>query len=182
MKNPFKGTDWKDIVRSVAPTLATALGGPLAGAAVREMAENVLGDKDASEETVAAAIIGANPETLLKLREVDYAFKTKLVDAGVKLEELAASDRNSARRREIDAKDSMTPRVLALVVVAGWFLIQWYLLQHIIDDGMREIIMRTLGTLDMALGMILGYYFGSSASSAAKTATIAEVVTGRTPQ
>lgn len=179
MKNPFSKTDWKDIVRSVAPTLATALGGPLAGAAVREIAENVLGNKDASEDDVAAAVIGANPETLLKLREVDYAFKTKLVDAGVKLEELAVADRGSARRREIEAKDSLSPRILAALIVSGWFLIQWYLLRHVIDDGMREIIMRTLGTLDMALGMVLGYYFGSSSGSAAKSATIAEVATGK---
>lgn len=176
MKNPLKKTDWKDIVRSVAPGLATALGGPLAGIAVKEIADKVLGNKDASEAEVETAILSATPELLIKMKEVDYAFQAKMVDAGVKLEELDAADRLNARQREIDTKDSLSPRILAAIIVSGWFFIQWYLLRNVIDDGMREIIMRTLGTLDMALGMVLGYYFGSSAGSARKSAVIAKAL------
>lgn len=35
--------DWKDVISSVAPGLATAFGGPLAGAAVKVIADKVLG-------------------------------------------------------------------------------------------------------------------------------------------
>jgi len=41
-------TTWKGIVGTVAPALATALGGPLAGVAVRAIAEKVLGKPEAS--------------------------------------------------------------------------------------------------------------------------------------
>lgn len=168
-------TDWKKIVGAVAPTLATALGGPLAGIAVKTLAAQLLNKDDATEGEVEAAILGANPQTLLQLKQIDIEFKKAMVDAGVKLEEIAAADRNSAREREIKTGDSLTPRIIAGVVVTGWFLVQWYLLEHIIPAEMREVIMRTLGTLDMALGMILGYYFGSSSSGREKDATISTI-------
>lgn len=167
--------DWKKIVGTVAPTLATALGGPLAGVAVKTIATQLLGKPEAAEDEVEAAVIAADPQTLVKLKEIEFEFKKTMVDAGIKLEEIAASDRSNARDREIKTGDSWTPRVLATVMIVGWFCIQWYLLEHVIPAEMREIIMRTLGTLDMALGLVLGYYFGSSASGKTKDETIAHI-------
>ena len=167
--------DWKKIVGTVAPTLATALGGPLAGVAVKTIATQVLGKPDATEDEVEAAIIGSDPQTIIRLKEVEFEFKKLLVDAGIKLEEIAASDRANARDREVKTGDVWTPRILAAVIVTGWFLIQWYLLKHVIPAEMREIVMRSLGTLDMALGGMLGYYFGSSASGKVKDDTIAHI-------
>jgi hypothetical protein len=135
----------------------------------------VLGNPEADESQVEAAVLGADPQILLKLKEVEYEFKKTLVDAGVKLEEIAASDRANARDREVKTGDVWTPRILAAVIVTGWFVIQWYLLKHVIPSEMREIVMRSLGTLDMALGGMLGYYFGSSASGKVKDDTIAHI-------
>lgn len=167
--------DWKKIVGTVAPTLATALGGPLAGIAVKTIATQMLGNPSATESEVEAAVLGADPQTLVKLKEIEFEFRKTMVDAGIKLEEIAASDRSNARDREIKTGDSWTPRILATVMIVGWFCIQWYLLEHVIPAEMREIIMRTLGTLDMALGLVLGYYFGSSASGKVKDETIAHI-------
>jgi hypothetical protein len=167
--------DWKKIVGTVAPTLATALGGPLAGVAVKTIATQLLGKPDAGEDEVEAAVLGADPQTLVKLKEIEFEFKKTMVDAGIKLEEIAASDRANARDREIKTGDSWTPRILATVMIFGWFTIQWYLLKHVIPQEMREIVMRTLGTLDMALGLVLGYYFGSSSSGKTKDETIAYI-------
>lgn len=166
-------TDWKKIVGTVAPALATALGGPLAGVAVKTIATQVLGKPEATEQDVEQAVLGADPQTLIRLREVDNEFKSMLVNAGIKLEEISAADRANAREREVKTGDSWTPRILAAAVVIGWFVIQWYLLKHIVPTEMREIIMRSLGTVDMALGLVLGYYFGSSASSRQKNDIIA---------
>ncbi len=167
--------NWKAIVGSVAPTLATALGGPLAGMAVKTIATQVLGKSDATENEVSVAMQNADPQTLLKLKEVDLEFRKAMLDAGVKLEELAAADRANSRDREIKTGDSWTPRVIAGVVVIGWFLIQWFLLEHVVPAEMIPIVMRTLGTLDMALGLVLGYYFGSSASSHRKDDALSEI-------
>jgi len=165
--------DWKKIVGSVAPALATALGGPLAGVAVKTIANQVLGKPEATEQEVEAAILDASPQDLIKLRQVDNEFRALLVNAGIKLEEISAADRANAREREVKTGDSWTPRIIAAAVVLGWFIIQWYLLTHLVPAEMRDIVMRSLGTVDMALGLVLGYYFGSSASSRQKNDIIA---------
>jgi hypothetical protein len=41
---------WKDIIRSIAPTIGTALGGPLAGTATKFIADKMLGKADATQE------------------------------------------------------------------------------------------------------------------------------------
>lgn len=167
--------DWKNIIGAVAPALATALGGPLAGLATKALADKLLGNPDASEEEVAAAVQGLRPEDLVRIKEIDANFKASLVAAGIKLEEIAAADRDSARQREVKTGDSWTPRGLALLVVGGWMTVQWFLLNHVIDDSMRELIARVLGTLDGALMLVLSYFFGSSSSSQQKNDIIGKM-------
>jgi len=48
--------NWKSILGTVAPGLATALGGPLAGMAVQAVSNAVLGKQDGSDDEIAAAI------------------------------------------------------------------------------------------------------------------------------
>jgi hypothetical protein len=167
------------VIGSVAPTIATALGGPLAGAAVQEIAAALGLSKEAGEKDVAAALRLATPEQLLALKQADQAFAVKMEELGIDLERIAAGDRDSARKREIETKD-WTPKILAALVVSGYITVQWYILSHVIDPAMREIVLRSFGTLDAALTMVLSYYFGSSASSRAKDQAIA-MTTGKKP-
>lgn len=168
--------DWKKIVGTVAPTLATALGGPLAGIAVKTIATQILGKPDATEEEVEAAVLGADPQTLIRLKELDHEFKTTMVNAGIKLEEIAAADRNSARQREIATGDVWTPRLLAAFVVGLTIILEGYVMLNGLPNTVNEIIVgRILGTLDTASMMVLAYYFGSSASSRSKDETISTI-------
>lgn len=167
--------DWKSLVASVAPTLATALGGPLAGTAVSALSQALLGKADGTEAEVGAALVAADPATLLKLKEADNAFAVEMKKLDIDFERVNAADRDSARQREIQTGDVWTPRILAGAVILGWFGVQWFLLTHIIPQEMREIVLRGLGTLDLAIGLILGYYFGSSSGSQAKTDALASI-------
>jgi hypothetical protein len=162
--------DW---LKTVLPTVATALGGPLAGVAVNFIADK-LGLEDKTIEAVQAAISGASPEQLVQLKQIDADLQKYFAGLGIKLEEIAAADRASARDREAKTGDTLTPRALAGLIVLGWFLVQWFLLTHVVATEMREIVLRALGTLDMALGLVLGYYFGSSSSSRVKDELIAK--------
>lgn len=162
---------WQEVVGTVAPTIATALGGPLAGLAVGAIGK-IFGLDAASEEQVANAIAGASPDDLLKLKQAEIEFKQRMAELDVDLERIAAGDRDSARQREAATHD-WTPRLLAIVIVSGWLAVQYFLLMHLVPTEMRDIIMRMLGVLDMALGAVLNYYFGSSASSAKKTELLA---------
>jgi hypothetical protein len=60
------------------------------------------------------------------------------------------------------------PPILSVLVVVAWVLVQFFLLSHVIDASMRELVARVLGTLDGALMLVLSYYFGSSSGSQAK--------------
>jgi hypothetical protein len=60
------------------------------------------------------------------------------------------------------------PPILSVLVVVAWVLVQFFLLNHVIDSSMRELVARVLGTLDGALMLVLSYYFGSSSGSQAK--------------
>lgn len=160
-----------DILRVAAPTVATALGGPLAGMATKFLVDK-LGLPADDEQTIVQAVQGMGPEQIVQLKQMDTDFQKFLKQNDLDLEKIAAGDRADARNREVQAHDSWTPRILATVIVGGWLTVQWFLISHVVDDSMREIIARLLGTLDAALMAVLYYYFGSSASSASKNATI----------
>jgi hypothetical protein len=171
--------DWKKAVATIAPSLATALVPELglAGVAIRAIGQ-AFGLTEATEQQVSDAIAKATPADLLALKQAAQQFEKDMAALGVDLEKIAAEDRASARDREIKTGDSWTPRILAAIVVVGYLSVQWYILSHIVPTEMREIVLRSMGTLDMALGLVLGYYFGSSAGSARKDAVIGKLSEG----
>ena len=83
------------------------------------------------------------------------------------------NDRDSARSREINTKDN-TNKYLAYSILLVYAFIQIWLVVsgQTLPAEMREIIMRTLGTLDAIIGVIFSYYFGSSSGSFMKTKQI----------
>lgn len=163
----------KSIVGTVAPVLASALPGPLGGMA-KKIIGGLIGKADATEDEIAKELASANPEILFKLRELDSAFKTKMTELGVDLEKLTVEDRKDARAMQV-ATHSRTPSIIAGVVVTGYLGVQSFLLFHAIPVPNHDLIMRALGVLDMALGMVLSFYFGSSISSQTKDATLGRI-------
>lgn len=163
--------DWKSTLQAVAPTLATALGGPLAGVAIAVAARALGGRGDIgenAEELVKAAVLSGNPDTLVKLKEAENQFLIDLERLGVERERIASDDRASARQREVAVKDSM-PGLIALAVLTGFFGILGALI--FVDlppksEAPLNVMLGALGTLVVSIG---AYYFGSSAGSAAKT-------------
>lgn len=169
---------WKEIVKTVAPALGTALGGPLAGAAVGSLAKVLLGDEKAGEDAVAAAVIGANPDQLLAIKKADQDFALKMEEAGIKLEEVHAKDRQSAREREAKTGDNWTPRILAGVIVGGFLATVYMVLSGYVDGLKDPMIAGMVGTLigyvSAKADQVVSYYFGSSAGSSEKTRLMAK--------
>ena len=149
------------LIGSIAPTIATALGGPVAGMAVKALSGALLGHEDGTEDDIKAALANPTADQLTALKKIDADFKLQMKSLDIDLERIAASDRDSARNMAIMTHD-WTPRVLAVVVVVAWGIVQWYLLHNVIDASMRELVARVLGTLDGALMLVLSYYFGSA--------------------
>jgi len=149
------------LLQSVAPTIATALGGPMWGIGVKALSSALLGHEDGTEDELTVALSNPTADQLAALKKIDNDFKVQMKSLEIDLEAIAAKDRDSARNYAIQTKD-ITPRVLAIVVVVAWTIVQWYMLNNVIDTSMRELIARVLGTLDGALMLVLSYYFGSS--------------------
>ena len=156
------------LLGQVAPTIATALGGPLAGLAVKTISEAMFGHQDASESEVSAALMGATPDQLQKLKETDATFKLKMKELDIDLEKISAADRDSARNMQIQTNDWI-PRAMAVMVTFGFFgILTWLLTKGVPPTG-SETLIYMLGALGTAWTGIVQFYFGSSAGSKAKT-------------
>jgi hypothetical protein len=167
---------WKEIVATVAPSLATAIGGPLSGLAVAALGD-VFGLSDATQEQVAAAVAGARPDDLLKIKQAEIAFAQRMRELEIDLVRISAGDRDSARQRQIAVKDKM-PALLATAVSLGFFGVLVYLLQNQMPESGKEVILLLIGALSREFGNIMSYYFGSSSGSEQKTKIMADQLKG----
>ena len=155
-----------------APTLATALGGPLAGMAVKTLSNVFLGHENGSEEDVKAALEGASPETLAQLKQIDADFKARMKELDIDLERIAANDRDSARKMQM-ANQDWIPRVLALLITVGFFgILVWMLMKGMPQTGTEALLMM-LGALGTAWTGVINFYYGSSAGSKEKNNLLA---------
>lgn len=137
----------KDTVKTVAPAIATMLGGPVAGVAIKALSELFLGKSDASEDEIYQAMQTASPDLLIKLKELDKQFY-----------QIDADDRANARERQIEMHD-WTPNIIAFVFIVGYFVLQWYFMANI-NNAFQEQLSARLQDIMM---MIIGYFFGAPA-------------------
>jgi len=165
------GVSLKGILSAVAPTLASMLPGPL-GNMAKEAVTSLLGLKpEATAAEIEKTLATANPEMLLKLKELDAEFRTKMKQLDIDLEKMSYEDTANARAREIATKD-WAPKVLAGLILTGYLSMQFMILKGTLVAANHDIIIRSLAIMEMSVIMVLGYYFGSSAGSAKKDKTI----------
>lgn len=144
------------LLKNIAPALATAVVGPLGGAAVASIA-NRLG-------------VGENVEEIAKAITTDPSATQKLQEMELEFAKVDAADASDARKRETEIATSATAPwyskavtpFLAIGVFIFWSAVQWVLVHHVVPPEMREIVIRLLGQLDAAFMMVLTYYFGAS--------------------
>jgi hypothetical protein len=166
------------LLREHAPSLSHALGGPLAGAAVELLSRRLLGRQEGSEEELADMLRAADPATRLKVQEASLAFDRAVLELSLRSEEIAASDRASARRREIALRDRI-PGFLGAVVLTGFFCVLGVMLVSEIPEGAETEFSIMLGALSTMAAAVMNYYFGSSASSREKTHLLSGGLPGR---
>lgn len=156
---------WKKTLASIAPTLATALGGPFAGAATKFLTGKFLGDENASEAELEQFITSANPEQLLEIKNSDNEFKLSMEKMGVDVFKIEADDKKNARSEH---KHSYMPAVLSVglsLVVAGIVYMLFYLEP---PKGSRDVLFMLLGVVIKEWGGAMQYWFGTTRSSANK--------------
>jgi hypothetical protein len=159
------------LIETIAPTIATAIGGPVAGMAVKALSTALLGHENGTEDDITTALATATPDQIVAIKTADNNFKVQMKKLDIDLERISADDRDSARKMRIETKD-WTPDLLSFVVVVSWVVIQFYIFSHVVDPSMRELVARVLGTLDAALTLVLSFWFGSSNGSRQKDDTL----------
>lgn len=155
------------LIGQVAPSIATALGGPLAGTAVSYLSQAFFGHGNASAQELSEAMQAASPDQLAALKQIDADFKAKMAQVGVDLQKIAADDRKSARELQKETRDWI-PRVLAVGVTAGFFGILIYMLVFGLPTTGNEAMLLMLGALQTAWTSIIAFFFGASSSDMTK--------------
>jgi hypothetical protein len=179
------GLNWKSIASVVgrsAPLLGTLLGGP-AGAAVGGLVAAALGtgsDPDsiatclAADPAAALKLAQYESDNRVKLQQMTLAHADNLIAATVQLNAADVADRSSAREREVNAKDTLTPQLLAFLITAGFFGILGFLLWVGKPPVGGDALLVMLGSLATAWTAVIAYYFGSSSGSDRKTELMAQ--------
>jgi len=163
----------KSFLSNIAPTVASALLGPLGGVAVAGITK-ILGIDGGTVADVTKAISDGRvtPEQVAEIRKLEMQFQSEEKERGFRYSELEFKDRDSARNREVQVKDN-TNKILAFTVVGAFIaMVGATLLGY---AKVESVLAGTLvGYLSAKCEQVLAYYFGSSAGSLAKTNLLAQ--------
>lgn len=155
------------LIGSVAPTIATALGGPVAGMAVKAISGALFGHDSATEDEIRTVLANPTGDQLAALKKIDADFAVQMKALDIDLERIAAGDRASARDMQKETKDWI-PRALAVTVTIGFFGILLYMLVYGLPTTGNEALLLLLGALQTAWMGIIAFYFGASATDTTK--------------
>ena len=150
-------------IEQIAPTIATALGGPLAGLAVDAVSKAIGIDPKDVQDTINTGKLSA--EQIASIQQAELTLKTKAQEMGLDFEQLAVNDRKSARDMQMTVR-SWIPPILAIGITIGFFGIMYGMMSGHVQSS--EALMILLGSLGTAWTGVISFYFGSSASSQAK--------------
>jgi len=149
--------DW---LKTLAPTIASCLGGPLAGMAVEAVSKSLGIDPNAVQDTINNGKLTA--DQIASIQSAEIALKAKAQEMSLDFEQLAVQDRKSARDMQTTNK-SFVPPLLALIITLGFFGILIGMMTGKVTSS--DALMLLLGSLGTAWTGVISFYFGSSASS-----------------
>ena len=151
------------LLKGIAPTLATAVAGPLGGAAVTALASK-FGVSD-SVDAVAKAIAG-DPKAAEKLQELE-----------LEMAKLDMANTADARKMNSEIQSSTTASWLAkniayvidVAIIAGALTMTFVVFIVGVPEQNKSMAFTALGSLWTLTGTVVNFHRGSSAGSKAKT-------------
>jgi len=147
------------LLKSLAPTIASAAGAPMAGMAVKMAAEK-LGVPDATANEIED-LIEREPEKAVVLKQADKEFKDRIKEMEINLEsfKVEVDDRKDARAK---FSGDITPKVFCILalILYGAYVMTVTILPH--DQNDETIISLVLGQLSGILGTCAAFFYGGS--------------------
>lgn len=138
--------DWKSAIKTIAPLLGTAIGGPIGGVAAKMVSAALLGREDGTEEELAEAMQTATPDQLIKLKEADNGFKLKMEEFGIKKRTLVFNDKSNARSMNTNTK-AKTPAILAYILTLMVACIVYGLMKWTIPPANMSVVNIVFGSV-----------------------------------
>jgi gas vesicle protein len=153
--------DW---LKTLAPLLGTALGGPLGGAAAAFLADK-LGLETKTVEAVTEVLNSGKmtPDQISQIKLAEIDFKKWAGDHDIKILELENDNVEGARKMR-EATHSYFPEILSTIITVGFFAI---LVSMTRDKTLVESapLMIMLGSLAAAFGGVINFWLGSNKGS-----------------
>lgn len=162
-----------EFLKTLVPMLGTALGGPFGGIAAGFIAEK-LGLEGKTVDAVTKALtdnkMTADQVTAIRLAEIDF---TKfLAQNEITKDQLDTQNTVDARAMQIAVK-SITPNILAVIIVTGFFGILIAMMLGLLTVSDQQALLILLGSLSAGFGAVLNFFFGSSRGSQNKDVLLA---------
>jgi hypothetical protein len=135
----------KNLIGAVAPTIGTALGGPMGN-----MAANMVADALGCEPTpkkIEQAVQQATPEQLAELKKIDTDFEIKMKDI------------QDARGKF--SKD-WTTRIMGIATLGGFMGYIFLVTLQPPEQNSEALINLVLGYLGGLASAVISFYFGAS--------------------
>lgn len=164
----------KQVLGTVAPVIATAVGGPFAPLAM-EIIKSALGTDD--EAIIEQKLANATPETLLALRQANQQFEVQMKELGIREDQLYLSD--TADARLLARETGTSPQVYltaGFLAIYAFLMAAFFVLDFELNDWQRGQLGILIGVITGAVGQIISFWFGTSKSSKNKDGLIADVV------
>ena len=161
-----------DFLRGLAPTVASALLGPLGGVAVAAIGK-IIG-VDASSVTALTKSFEEGkitPEQVAEIKKLELAYQNEEKERGFKYVDREFKDKDSARQMQMETRSS-TPTVLTYIITLGFFGILVWMLHD--DTAVNSPpIMIMLGSLGTAWTGCISFWFGTTQGSQNKDKLLA---------
>ena len=151
-------------LEQLAPTIATCLGGPLAGMAVTALSKALGLAPEEVQNVISSGKLDAAQVAAIQMAELEL--KKQAQSMNLDFAKLIAEDKKSAREMQIATK-SWLPSVLAVLIIGGFgtvtaLNVMGYAVAA--DPTVQDL----LTTLRDGVILVLSFYFGSSSGSQAK--------------
>jgi len=164
--------DWKAALGKIAPTVATAIGGPFGGMAASAALSllDIEPAKGNEEKQLEQAMASMTPEQAIKLKMAEKNWLTTMKELELKEEDLHGKDRASAR--DMAVKTSITPQItLSIIYTMGYIAVLYVFLMGEVSvaDSLKSEFNLVLGVLTAGQVQIMNFWFGSSSGSKEKT-------------
>mgnify|MGYP001166572732 FL=1 len=150
----------KNLLGAVAPTLGTALGGPMGGMAAKIISET-LGVPN-NKKSIEQAMQNASPEELAKIKKAELEFEAEMKKLDVDVFALEAQEKQDARKHF--SKD-WTARIIGIATIGGFLGYIFLVTLQPPEQNSEALINLVLGYLGGLASAIISFYFGASNSS-----------------